>query len=300
MRSVYRMVYFLRTAVAGLRTTAVTSAVAVATIAITLLLAGIFTLVLGNMQDLLDRFGAHLQVTVYLEQGLDAAAQRELRDRAAALEGVESVEWISEKAALERFEAGVGAKLGIRDALEGNPLPASLELGLSKDVQSGEGAHKVAEALGSLPGVAEIGHGQQWIEGYARALRVARTTGLALGVVLALATLLIVANTIRLAVYSRRDEIAIQWLVGAGRAFIAIPFLLEGFLQGLLGGALALGLLLLLYSLVLPGQTDGLEFVLGYARPRFLSGGELAALLTAGTFLGGLGSASALAQGWQR
>jgi cell division transport system permease protein len=291
MRSVYRMIYFLRTAVAGLRTTAVTSAVAVATIAITLLLAGIFTLVLGNMQDLLDRFGAHLQVTVYLEQGLDAAAQRELRDRAAALEGVESVEWISEKAALERFEAGVGAKLGIRDALEGNPLPASLELGLSKDVQSGEGAHKVAEALGSLPGVAEIGHGQQWIEGYARALRVARTTGLALGVVLALATLLIVANTIRL---------AIQWLVGAGRAFIAIPFLLEGFLQGLLGGALALGLLLLLYSLVLPGQADGLEFVLGYARPRFLSGGELAALLTAGTFLGGLGSASALAQGWQR
>jgi cell division transport system permease protein len=128
----------------------------------------------------------------------------------------------------------------------------------------------------------------------------ARTTALALGVMLAFATLLIVANTIRLAVYSRRDEIAIQWLVGAGRTFIAVPFLLEGFLQGFLGGALALGLLLLLYGLVLPGQADGLEFVLGYARPRFLSGGELVALLTAGTFLGGLGSASALAQGWQR
>jgi cell division transport system permease protein len=300
MRSFYRMIYFVRSAVAGLRTTPVTSAVAVATIAITLLLAGIFTLVLGNMEDLLDRFGAHLQVTVYLEHGLDGEAQKELRDRAAALEGVESVELISEETALERFEAGVGAKLGIRDALEGNPLPASLELGLSEEAQSGEGARRVAAALGSLPGVAEIGHGQQWVEGYARALRVARTTALALGVVLALATLLIVANTIRLAVYSRRDEIAIQWLVGAGRTFIAVPFLLEGVLQGLLGGVLALGLLLLLYSLVLPGQADGLEFVLGYARPRFLSGGELAALLTAGTFLGGLGSASALAQGWQR
>ena len=300
MQSFYRMVYFVRTAVAGLRTTPITSAVAVATIAITLLLAGIFTLVLGNMEDLLDRFGAHLQVTVYLEQGLGSGAQKELRDRAAALEGVESVALISEEAALERFEAGVGAKLGIRDALEGNPLPASLELVLSEEAQSGEGARRVAAALGSLPGVAEIGEGQQWVEGYARALRVARTTALALGVVLALATLLIVANTIRLAVYSRRDEIAIQWLVGAGRTFLAIPFLLEGVLQGLLGGALALGLLLLLYSLVLPGQAEGLEFVLGYTRPRFLSGGELVALLTAGTFLGGLGSASALAQGWQR
>ena len=74
MRSFYRLVYFVRTAVAGLRTTPFTSAVAVATIAITLLLAGIFTLVLGNMEDLLDRFGAHLQVTVYLEQGLGGRA----------------------------------------------------------------------------------------------------------------------------------------------------------------------------------------------------------------------------------
>jgi cell division transport system permease protein len=294
------MVYFVRSAVAGLRTTPVTSAVAIATIAITLLLAGIFTLVLGNMEDLLDRFGAHLQITVYLEEGLGEREQRELRDAAEALAGVESVELVSEEAALERFEAGVGAKLGIRDVLEGNPLPASLELRMSEGAQTGEGTRRLADALAALPGVAEIGHGQQWVEGYARALRAARTTALALGVVLALATLLIVANTIRLAVYSRRDEIEIQWLVGAGRSFIAVPFLLEGFLQGLLGGALALGLLLLVYGLVLPGQTDGLEFVLGYARPRFLSGGELVALLTAGTLLGGLGSASALAQGWQR
>lgn len=300
MRTLHRLVYFLRTALVGLRTTPVTSAVAVATIAITLLLAGSFTLVLGNMEDLLERFGAHLQVTAYLEQGLDARALRGLRELAAGLEGVESVELITEEAALARFEAGVGAKLGIRDVLEGNPLPASLELRLSEKGRSGGGARRVAEALRSVPGVAEIGHGQQWVEGYARALQAARTAALAFGLVLALATLLIVANTIRLAVYSRRDEIEIQWLVGAGRTFIAVPFLLEGFLQGLLGGALALALLLLLYGLVLPAQADGLEFVLGYARPRFLSGGELAALLAAGTLLGALGSASALAQGWQR
>lgn len=300
MRSLYRLAYFVRSAVAGLRTTPVTSAVAVVTIAITLLLAGLFTLVLGNMEDLLDRFGAHLQVTAYLEEDLDERKQRELAAAAEALEGVASVEFVSKEAALARFEEGVGSRLGIRDVLEGNPLPASLELRLREEAQSGEGVRSVAEVLGSLPGVAEVGQGQQWVEGYARALRAARTAALAVGGVMALATLLIVANTIRLAVYARRDEIAIQWLVGAGRSFIAVPFLVEGFLQGLLGGALAVFLLLLLYALVLPGRADGLELVLGYAQLRFLSGGELAALLASGAVLGGLGSASALAQGWQR
>ncbi|MEN8182910.1 MAG: ABC transporter permease [Myxococcota bacterium] len=300
MRLVYRLAFFLRSAVSGLRTSPLTSAVAVATIAITLLLAGLFVLVLGNMEDLLDRFGAHLQVTAYLEGGLSPGDQRELRRLATTVEGVEAVRLVSEQEALERFEAGVGAQLELTEVLEGNPLPASLEIGLSSGARTGEGARIVAEALRGLPGVAEIGHGQQWVEGYARALGAARTAALALGVVLVLATLLIVANTIRLAVYARHDEIEIQWLVGAGRTFIAIPFLVEGLLQGLLGAAIALGMLLLLYGLVLPGQTDGLEFVLGYTRPRFLTGPELTSLLFAGALLGGLGSASALVQGWRR
>jgi cell division transport system permease protein len=300
IRLLYRLVYFGRGALAGLRASPLTSAVAVVTIAVTLLLGGAFALVLGNMQDLLGRFASHLVVTAYLEEGLEAPALDALREAAGELPGVGSVTLVSKEEALARFESGVGARLGLAGLLEGNPLPASLEVRLVPGARTGEGVRRVADALRGLPGVAEIGAGEQWVEGYARALRAARGAALGLGGVLALATLLIVANTIRLAVYARRDEIEIQWLVGAGRAFIAIPFLLEGLLQGLLGGLLALACLAALYAFALPGAGEGLGFVFGHVQPRFLAGGELASLLAAGAGLGGLGSAAALAQGWRR
>jgi cell division transport system permease protein len=300
MRLAYRLRFFARSALQGLRASPVTSAVAVATIAVTLLLGGFFALLLGNMADVAQRFDADLAVTAYLEQDLDADAQGDVTVQAGRLDGVVRATFVSKEEALDRFETGVGQKLGIAEALDENPLPASIEIVLAAEAQSADGVRRVVEALEGLPGVAEVGHGQSWIEGYARALGLARAVGLGFGVVLGLATLLIVANTIRLAVYARRDEIEILALVGASRTFIAIPFLLEGFLQGLLGGACALFLLLGLFLFALPGPGEGLELVLGYERPRFLSPLELSLLASAGALLGSLGSAAALAQGWRR
>ncbi|MGH0032616.1 MAG: cell division protein FtsX, partial [Myxococcota bacterium] len=107
-------------------------------------------------------------------------------------------------------------------------------------------------------------------------------------------TLLIVANTIRLAVLSRRDELEILSLVGASRAFVNTPFLLEGVVQGSVGGMAALLLLYALFRLVLPGFEFGLEMLLGGVSPRFFTGGEAAALVTAGAALGLFGAGAAL------
>jgi cell division transport system permease protein len=113
--------------------------------------------------------------------------------------------------------------------------------------------------------------------------------------ILGLATLLIVSNTIRLAVLSRRDELEILSLVGASRAFVNTPFLLEGLLQGALGGAVALVVLYGLFRLVLPGFEFGLEMLLGGVTPRFFDGAEVATLLTADAGLGLFGAGAALA-----
>ena len=113
--------------------------------------------------------------------------------------------------------------------------------------------------------------------------------------ILALATLLIVANTIRLAVLSRRDELEILSLVGASRAYVSMPFLIEGLIQGAAGGALALGLLYAVFRLVVPGFEFGLELVLGGVEPRFFSAGEAIWLLAAGAGLGLFGAGAALA-----
>jgi cell division transport system permease protein len=125
-----------------------------------------------------------------------------------------------------------------------------------------------------------------------------RGLALGLGGVLGLAALLIVANTIRLAVYARRDELDILALVGASRTFVRVPFLLEGTIQGLLGGLLALAILFASYELLLPQLQYGLELVLGRAELGFFTTGDAILLVAAGAGLGLLGSITAMI-GWR-
>ena len=125
-----------------------------------------------------------------------------------------------------------------------------------------------------------------------------RGVGVGLGIILAFATLLIVANTIRLGVFARRDELEILSLVGASRPFVQTPFLIEGMVQGAVGGAIALGMLYALFRLVLPGFEFGLELLVGTA-PRFFSSGEALILVAGGAGLGLFGSAAALSGGWR-
>jgi cell division transport system permease protein len=294
-RLAVRLGYFVRTALAGLRASPLTSAIAVLTIGVSLVLVGAFALLLANMEELLERFGDDLQVTAYLEDGLGREQIEELLHSALTVEGVQSARVVSKQEALERFRAGVGRGSQLLDGLDENPLPASLELTLEPAQRSAAGMARVVGSLQGLAGVAQLASGQDWVEGYLRAIALLRGIGWGLGLLLALATLLIVANTIRLAVYARRDELEILSLVGASRAFMNAPFLLEGLLQGALAGALALALLYALFRLVLPGFEFGLALLLGGVAPRFFALPEMAVLVAGGAALGAIGSAAALA-----
>lgn len=287
----------VRSAIRGLQTSAVTSGIAVLTIAVALFLVGAFALVVVNMEGLVERFGRELQVSTYLEEGLDEAEQIALAERVATIEGVARVELVDKDEALLRFrEIGDGAAL--LEGLEENPLPASLEITLLPASRNREGMRILRSALDGLPGIADIAHGQDWIEGYARAATLVRVSGYALGIVLALATLLIVANTIRLGVYAREEELEILALVGASRTYVRTPFLLEGTLQGTLGGLLALGMLWAAFQLFVPQLQYGLVFFLGNTDPRFFEVGEVMRLVLGGAGLGLLGSIAAL-MGWR-
>jgi cell division transport system permease protein len=285
--------YFARTAARGLRGSPVTTAVAVATISVSLVLVGAFQLLLRNMQELLDDFGDDLQVTAYLEDGLGPAEQRELAELLLTVEGVADVRAVSKAEALERFRAGVGSGAALLEGLDENPLPASLEIELVPERRSPEGMRIVVESIDGLPGISDLASGQDWVAGYLRAIAVVRATGIGMGLIVALATLLIVTNTIRLAVFARRDELEILWLVGGSRSFMNTPFLVEGVIQGAVGGVLAVTLLYATFRLLLPGLEFGLELVLGGA-PRFFTATEALALVAAGAGLGLVGSVAAV------
>jgi cell division transport system permease protein len=283
----------LRSSWQGLRGAGLMGGIAVATIATALFMLGAFALVVVNMDGLLDEFGRELQVTAYLEEGLGEAEAEELADRVETIEGVEFVVRVGKREALERFRAMAGGA-ALLEGVEGNPLPASLGIFLERRRRTPEGLAILQAALDGLPGIDEVAHGQEWVDGYARLAALVRVVGYALGVVLSLATLLIVANTIRLALYARRDEIDILELVGASRLFVRTPYLVEGFIQGALGGAIAALLLAVAFGLLVPELRYGLAFFLGNAAPRFFDARELLQMGAAGAGLGLAGAALAL------
>jgi cell division transport system permease protein len=280
----------------GIRGATTTSSMAILTIAIVLVLAGSASLLVGNMTGILDEFGAELRLTAYLAEDVSEEDQRQLVERVSAAPGVDHVEFVSKDEALRRFErlAG-GAELLV--GLDENPLPASLEIHLLAEARTAEAMAILDASLDGLPGIDELAHGQEWIAGYARAVALVRTGALVISIVLGLAALLIVANTIRLAVYARRDELEILALVGASRTFVRVPFLLEGTIQGLLGGLIALFVVFGAFELVLPHVRMGLELVVGRAELQFFSTAESIRLVASGAGLGLLGSMTALVGG---
>ncbi len=285
--------YFLRAALRGLRASSVTSAVCIATIAVALVPVGGLWIVTTNMERLLDQFGRDLRVTAFLAPGLPDEEARELAARAETVEGVAAVELVTREEALERFRTRLGES-GLLDALDENPLPASLEIELAPAHRTAEGMRRVVGSLDGLPGLEELIGGAAWIEGYARALSLVRGGALGLGAVLGFATLLIVTNTIRLAVYARRDELDILALVGASRPFMGTPFLIEGAAQGALGGLIGLALLFAAFHATVPTVGDALELFLGWSDPVFLSLARSAVLVAGGAGFGIVGALAAV------
>jgi cell division transport system permease protein len=291
---VFQLYYFVRAAIAGLRGSQLTTVVSIATIAVAVIPLGGLWVVTGNMRALLDQFGSELQLTAFLDAKVRSDAGRSLAARASAIPGVERVEFVSQEQALERFRARLGGS-ALLEALEANPLPASLAIALAPDHHTPEAVAAVSEALHALSGVEDVAGGETWIEGYGRALRLVRSAGMGLGVVLALATLLIITNTIRLAVYARRDELEILALVGASRTFLRVPFLIEGLLQGAVGGLLGVGLLFAVFHVAVPQLRDALELFLGWSDPAFLSPRNVGILVAGGAAFGFTGAAAAVA-----
>src|SRR5207253_6111218 len=170
----------------------------------------------------------------------------------------------------------------------GNPLPPPLEVTPGTGRPPSAGRLRAAR-LEKLPGVQEVEYGREWLdklEALGRGLRVFGAG--ALFTVLG-AALLVVANTIRLAVYARRDEIEIMKLVGATDGYVRAPFLLEGALQGLIGAALALGAVLAVQKWLLVSATQAFAFAAGIRAPD-LTLGYGAALLGIGAVVGLFGS----------
>ena len=282
------LVYFLRKALGNIWTNPFLSLVTLSTIAISMLILGLFSLIYLNVQQSLHQMGGELQITAYLQETISPDKANVLRSKVADWPEVESITYISKEQALARFRSQLREYAGILEGLKENPLPASLELTLMPQYGRSGNIKELSTRLGRLPGVAEVQYGRKWMAKLRVFVEVMKLVGITVGGLLLIATIFVISNTIKLTFYSRREELEIMRLVGATDFFIKAPFLIEGLLHGLGGALLAAGGLSLLI-LFLFSHLD-LPLRLAVMAGSLPTGQLVAGFLGLGLLLGVLGS----------
>jgi cell division transport system permease protein len=234
---------YLKVALSSILYNRLIYAISVGTIAISLLIFGAFVLLSVNVRTWIQGWGQTLSISVYLKDGIDEGTREGVRRAINTLQGAEIKGFTSKEKALQEMKGMLGSQAGLLDGLTKNPFPASFEVAFKNVDRKKFEPKRIKEALEKVPGVDEVQYSEQWLDQFEGLLYVLKVAGLAIGGLLCVAVLFIITNTIKLAIYSRRNEIEIYKLVGATDWYVKAPLLMEGAIQGGLGALIALGIL---------------------------------------------------------
>jgi cell division transport system permease protein len=273
------LAYFFEEAFTSLWRSRLMNTLSVGTIAVSLFVLGAFLALAGSLNEVVQRWTQKVQVVFYLEDGIEERVRASLENQLGQDPAVEGLVRVSRQEALDRFRSLFHDLRALPDDLGENPFPASLEVSLKADRQSPAEVERLVRAFEKAPGVQEVQYDLLWIERLATGARLVRGVGAFLGGVLVLAGVFTISNVIRLTVYARGDELDIMRLVGATQAYVKGPFVVEGMIQGGLGGLLSVGFLWLAVRWLTRDLAAGSE-ILG--RASFALPAGLSTLLVAG------------------
>jgi cell division transport system permease protein len=278
--------YFVREAALSLRRGWKVSLLAVLTIATSLFVGGFFLLVAHNLAAAARSWRSQARIVAYLAPEVAAQAGEDLAVWLRRQPGVATVRVVGGAEARERLREGFPGLADLLDAPGGAELPTSLEISLAATVDRAR-AEGLAADLRARPGVDVVDDDRDWLGRLDRWAALGRLAGLAVAGLLLAAAVFTIYSVLRLTAHLYRDEIAVMRLVGATEVLIRGPFYLEGLLQGLMGGTLALGSLSLLhfgFRRAAPGLLT--QVLVG----RFLPAASCLALVAVGAFAGLLGA----------
>ena len=260
MRQRYDFGYFISEGFHSIFTHGFMSFAAVCMIICCLLIMGSFTLVAVNAENMFSDLEAENQFTAYIDESLTQEEAKALQDDIEAVPNVARAEFMTKEQAQEEFEADY----------EGNELFDGLPSDVYRDrfhvyLDDISKLTETENAVKEVTGVAKTKSAPEIAEGFTVIRNIAGAVAVILVVILLAVSLFIIANTIKLATFNRREEIAIMKMVGATNAFIRLPFIVEGFIIGIIAAAVGFFLEWGLYDFVLSkiAQLDTLKlFVL--------------------------------------
>jgi cell division transport system permease protein len=249
----------------------------------------IFSLLAINMGRLVDSFVGQVEMVAYLGPNVATPQLAALAAELRQMPEVETAAPVDAASALQRFREDVPDMAEITTELGENPLPATVEIRLRSTYRDLPQMETIARRVKALPGVTEVDYGREWAARLGRITRYLWLGTFIMGLFLASAAGLLVANTIRLTIYRRREEIGIYRLVGASNSFIRVPLLIEGAVQGLGGSLVGLALAYGVYRLARYQVATGgslNDWLLGGISPVWFSPTLLAAAIALGGLIG--------------
>jgi len=270
------------------------NSVTIITIAISILIVSAFALFFVNANEIINSWKKGIKIMIYLKPDTPETKISELKRKIQHMDGIQDVRFISKNEALQELKKQMRRQSSLFENLKENPLPDAFEIRLIASFQNQEKVEMFATRLESFSQVDEVEYGQRWLGRFTNFFNLFRLTGYAMGGLFFMAALLIVANTIRLVLYSRREEIEIMRLVGATDSFIKAPFYIQGLIQGAFGGIIGLAALFVTFMFISLSVKQGLSP--GLFTIRFLSPGAFCGIILGSTFVGWIGCYLSLKQ----
>ncbi len=202
-----------------------------------LVIVGSFSALAYNLDEMVKELNQTSEILVYIDADLSDAEARSIGTKINLLDNVLQATFVSREEALEDFIAdhdGDSAFSGVQASDLRHRYVVTLEDNTKMEQTDAQ--------LKQLPGVAKTNAAYELAKGFSTIQDVLHMVSAAIIAVLLVVSLLIISNTVKLAMYDRKDEIAIMKMVGATNGFIRLPFVVEGFTLGMMGAILAFGL----------------------------------------------------------
>jgi cell division transport system permease protein len=278
-----QIAYIFREGFSGFRRAKLSMLAAITTICISLLLLGSFSILVLNANSVIQALREKVEMEAFLADYLSPIETSIVRDSIASLEGVREVQYISKERAAAIFKEEFGED--IKRVLDFNPLPASVKIYLKDGYKNARAAEKIYTAVKQIKGVDDVIYRKTLLEMLDRRATTFLWLVFGIGIFITISSIFLVANTIRLAIYAKRKIVQTMKLIGATKAFIRGPFILEGLIQGFIGGCAAAGILFLVFEYLARWTSSELaDFV--RVQPLYY-----AVVIAVGCVLGFLGSA---------
>lgn len=226
------------------------SAVTIITIALSVLIVSAFALFFTNANNVMNYWEKGVRIMAYLKPGISQKNILDIKRKIQGIHGVRDVNFISKEEAFKKLKEQMKRQSSILMNLNENPLPDAFEICMIESSQTGEKVESIATKIESLTSIEDVEYGQKWLERFTNIFDLFRLAGYAMGGIFFMAAVFIVANTIRLAIYTRQEEIEIMRLVGASEKFIRGPFYIESIIHGTLGGIIGIAALFITFKVI--------------------------------------------------